>query len=198
MTIKYSGPRPVISQHGIEFKDGKEDKYVYLIIATQILVAIDKDYDEQKSYSYDTATKRFTDDELLNIMLSYEPDLKERVIQEELSYEKHLDEEIEQIKNKTDLQKVEIEAWVNNLKIMKKYRIQRAINKIYYQHCVHDIAKVIKREKIKEIDTPFFEKYWHTLQTIQGALSEGRDSVGSDLKIEQTDKGMIAKLFVNY
>ena len=198
MTIKYSGPRPVISQHGIDFKDGKEDKYVYLIISTQILVAIDKSYDTVKSYSYDTTTKRFSDDELLQIMLKYEPDLKEKVIQEEIRYEKHLDEEIESVKKKTDLAKVEIDAWVNNLKIMKAYRIQRAVNKIYYQHCIHDIAKVIKREKIKEIDTPFFEKYWHVLQTIQGAISEGRDSVGSNLEIESNDKSIIAKLFVNF
>ena len=198
MTIKYSGPRPVISQHGIDFKDGKEDKYVYLIIATQILVAIDKSYDKVKSYSYDTTTKRFSDDELLEIMLRYEPDLKEKVIQEEMRYEKHLDEEIETVKNKTDLQKIEIDAWINNLKIMKQYRTQRAVNKIYYHHCVQDIARVIKRERIKEIATPFFEKYWHVLQTIQGAISEGRDSVGSNLEIESTAKGMVAKLLINY
>lgn len=198
MTIKYSGPRPIISQYGIDFKDGKEDKYVYLIIATQILVAIDKDYDKTKSYTYDTSTKRFTDDQLLEIMLKYEPDLKERVIQEEIQYEKQLEEEIEQIQSRTDLKQVEIEAWVNNLKIMKNYRKQRAVNKIYYQHCIHDIADVVKREKIKEIDTPFFEKYWHVLQTIQGALSEGRDSVGSDLRVESSDDVMLSKLFINY
>jgi len=198
MTIKYSGPRPVISQHGIDFKDGKEDKYVYLIIATQILVAIDKDYGEKSSYSYDTSTKRFSDDELLQILLKYEPDLKERVIQEELRYEKHLEEEIEQVKNKSELEQVEIDAWINNLKIMKPYRTQRAVNKIYYHHCVNDIANIIKREKIKEIDTPFFEKYWHVLQTIQGAISEGRDSVGSTLEIEPSAKGMTARLFINF
>ena len=198
MEIKYSGPRPVISQHGIEFKDGKEDKYVYLIIAIQILKAIDKDYGEKDSYSYDTKTKRFTDDELLEIMLSYEPNLKEAVIEEEVRYEKHLEDEIEQVKSRTDLKTIEIDAWVNNLKIMKQYRIQRAINKIYYQHCIHDIAKVIKREKIKEIDTPFFEKYWHVLQTIQGAISEGRDSIGSELKIESKNNLMVAKLLIPF
>ncbi len=198
MTIKYAGPRPAISQHGIEFKDGKEDKYVYLIIAAQILVAIDKDYTEKAAYSYDTATKRLSDDELLDIMLRYEPELKQRVISEEISYEEHLSEEIDRIKNRKDLKQIEIDVWVNNLNIMKKYRIQRAVNKIYYQHCIHDIANVIKREKIKEIDTPFFEKYWHVLQTIQGALREGKDSIGSDLKVEPTDNGMIAKLFIPF
>jgi len=198
MTIKYAGPRPEISQHGIQFKDGKEDKYVYLIIAVQILKAIDKDYEEKKSYSYDTKTKRFTNDELLEIMLSYEPNLKEIVIQEEIRYEEHLKDEIVQVNSRSDLKEVERETWINNLNIMQQYRIQRAVNKIYYLHCIEDMAKVIKRERIKEIDTPFYEKYWHVLQTIQGSLSEGRDSVGSDIKIETTDEGMIAKMFVNY
>lgn len=198
MTIKYAGPRPIISHHGIDFKDGKEDKYVYLIIAVQILKAIDKSYEEKKSYSYDTNTKRFSDSELLDIMNSYEPKLKEAVINEEARYEQHLKEEIEHVQNRHDLKEIEREIWINNLNLMQEYRIQRAVNKIYYQHCVHDIARVIKREKIKEIDTPFYEKYWHVLQTIQGALSEGRDSVGSEIKIESSQKGMLAKMFINF
>jgi hypothetical protein len=198
MEIKYAGPRPMISQHGIQFKDGKEDKYVYLIIAAQILVAIDQDYESKDSYSYDTSTKRLSNEKLQEIMLSYEPKLKETIAKEEISYEAHLDDEIEQIKNRKDLKPIEIDIWVRNLELMKPYRIQRAINKIYYYHCIEDIASVIKREKIKEIDTPFFEKYWHVLQTIQGTLSEGRDSVGSDMKVEPTDNGMIAKLFINF
>jgi len=199
MEIKYAGPRPVISYHGIDFKDGKEDKYVYLIIAVQILKAIDKDYEEKDSYSYDTNTKRFSDAELLDIMLSYESNLKEAVVQEEMNFEEHLKKEIQQVENRNDLKEIEKKAWINNLNIMKKYRIQRAVNKIYYVHCIKDIARVIKRERIKEIDTPFFEKYWHVLQTIQGALSEGRDSYASDLKVETNkDDKMIAKLFVKY
>jgi hypothetical protein len=198
MEIKYAGPRPMISHHGIQFKDGKEDKYVYLIIAVQILVAIDQDYKDKDYYSYDTNTKRHSNEELLRIMLSYEPELKAAVAQEEISYEAHLDEEIEHIQNRENLKQIEKEIWINNLKIMKPYRIQRAVNKIYYYHCINNIAKVIKREKIKEVDTPFFEKYWHVLQTIQGALNQGRDSVGTNLKVEPTDSGMIAKLFVNF
>ena len=55
MKIEYAGPRPIISQHGVQFKDGKEDKYVYLMISIQILQAIDKNYEGHKSYSYDSS-----------------------------------------------------------------------------------------------------------------------------------------------
>ncbi len=46
-------------------------------------------------------------------------------------YEKKLDDEIKEVKNK-NLSDIEKDIFVNNLEIMKEYRIQRAINKIYY------------------------------------------------------------------
>ena len=56
----------------------------------------------------------------------------------------------------------------------------------------------LAREQNKEIDTHFYEKYWHVLQTIQGALEEGRRSSHTSLEINHVDDGvMIAKLFIN-
>jgi len=50
LKLYYTGPKPQISQHGVFFKKGKEDKYVYLELATKILLAIDKNYDMKKAY----------------------------------------------------------------------------------------------------------------------------------------------------
>lgn len=198
MKIEYAGPRPMISQHGVEFKDGKEDKYVYLMISIQILQAIDRNYEGHKSYSYDTQSKRFTNDEIHQILHNHCATLETEVEKEEKSYMEKIDEEIEHIKQRENLTQAEITAWVNNLEIMRKYRIQRSINKIYYMHSIELIKDVIRREKIKEIDTPFYEKYWHVLQTIQGALEEGRRSIHTELKIEKLDDDtMIAKLFMD-
>ncbi len=197
MVIKYTGPRPHITHHGVTFKDGKEDKYVYLMIGIQILQAIDKDFGKQKSYSYDINTKRLSNEEILKIMLQYEPSLEYDAKKERKTYEKKLDNEIKEVKNK-NLSDIEKDIFVNNLEIMKEYRIQRAINKIYYMHNIYEIATIIKREKIKEIDTPFYEKYWHVLRTIQGELSKGKSSINTDLKIEKNDKeDMVAKLFIS-
>jgi len=198
MKIEYAGPRPMISQHGIDFKDGKEDKYVYLMISIQILQAIDKNYEEHKSYSYDTKTKRFSNDEIHQILNSYSTTLEQDVEDAEKSYTQKIDEEIEHIKMRTNLKETEKNVWVNNLEIMRKYRIQRSINKIYYMQSIELIKEIIKREEIKEIDTPFYEKYWHVLQTIQGALEEGRRSVHTELKIERSNENMIAKLIIGY
>ncbi len=195
MKIKYTGPRPHITHHGITFKDGKEDKYVYLSIALQILRAIDRDFSEAKTYSYDVNTKRLGDEEILGILLGYETTLEEDVAKEVETYTQKLDEEMHVVENRENLTEVEKETWIGNLEIMKEYRIQRAINKICYMHAVNEIAKVIRREKIKEIDTPFYEKFWHVLRTIEGELANSKNPTSSSLKIEKNARDeMVAKL----
>ncbi|MBL0721549.1 MAG: hypothetical protein JJV88_03090 [Sulfurovum sp.] len=196
MNVKYAGPKVFITHHGVTFEDGKEDKYVYLMIGIQILKAIDKDFGEQKSYSYDINTKRLNNEEIKQTMLKYEPQIEQKTYQEIETYKKRLETEIEDVKNK-NLTELEKEVLTNNLQIMKDYRLQRASNKIYYMYNIKKIAAIIKREKITEIDTPFYEKYWHVLMTIQGELAKERVPIGSELKIEKNNKGdMVSKLIV--
>jgi hypothetical protein len=197
MKIKYAGPRPQISHHGVSFKDGKEDKYVYLMIALQILSAIDKDYDEHKSYSYDIDTERLSDDQMFDIMMSYEPELEEITQKEALEYGAKLDQEVDDIRKNQTLTASERQAWMNNLEVMKDYRVQRAVNKIYYMHAIGYIVDVIKREHIKEIDTPFYEKYWHVLQTIEGRFAHIKTPISTNLKVEPNKEGAFtAKMFI--
>lgn len=197
MKIEYAGPRPMISHHGVTFKEGKEDKYVYLMIGIQILNAIDKSFDDTKSYTYDLSTKRLSNQEMLATMLKYEPKLEEDAQKERASYSIKLEEEINTVENRGNLSEIDKKAWVNNLKIMKEYRIQRAVNKIYYMHCIHQIGSIIKREQIKEIDAPFYEKFWHVLQTIQGDIANMKSSLRTNLEIEtNSDEQLIAKLYI--
>ncbi len=199
MNIKYAGPRPTMSQHGIEFKDGKEDKYVYLMIGIQILQAIDKDYKEHSSYSYDLSTKRVDDQTMVDTMKAYEPNIETEVEEELVRYSEHIEDEILKVEENHILKDIEKEIWINNIKIMKTYRLQRAVNKIYYVHCINNIRDIIKREKIKELETPFYEKYWHVLQTLEGALESGRNSKHTELKVlKNEDSQMIAHLLTGF
>ena len=195
MTIKYAGPRPVITHHGVEFKDGKEDKYVYLKIGIEILKAIDHEHVDNKSYSHDIDTKELTDAEMLDILISYEYDLELNTEKEIDGYSQHLESESDQISHKAYLSDIEKEIWIKNLTMMKSYRTQRAVNKIYYMHCIRNIINIIKIRGIKEIDTPFSEKYWHVLQTIQGSLENDKTTFRTDLVINETkDKQLEAVL----
>ena len=182
MKLKYVGPKPIISEHGVSFKDGKEDKYVYIQNALELLQALNHEYIKDRIYKYDSNFIPLTDKEIEKTILKYKPELQSRIEKEITSYKQYLDNEIEDVSQTHPLlNEVEVEALQNNLKIMYDYRIQRAINKIYYMHIIEILADVIKEHRIKDISTPFNEKFWHVMQTIQGELAHGRNSIDSKL-----------------
>lgn len=197
MQLKYAGPKPMISEHGISFKDGKEDKYVYLIIAIQILTAIDHCDYTGDSFCYSNNTQRLNEEEMLKVILHYHPNIETTMNKEINDYLVHLDEEIEDVKQHRLLSPIEKEAFVGNLQVMKEYKLQRAKNKIFYMHIIDTIVEVIKTKKIKKIQTPFYERFWHTLQTIQGHLSSTRSTLNSELKILEEANGLEAVLKIH-
>jgi len=186
MQLKYVGPKPIISEHGISFKDGKDDKYVYIQSALEVLHAINHEYDKGKIYKYDTEFKKLSDKEVEDSIIKYKPELKKTIEEKIKLYKKYLDKEIKDVaQNHPLLTSLELEALKNNFKIMHEYRVQRAINKIYYMHIVQIISDIIRKHTIKDITTPFNERFWHVMQTVQGDLALGKNSIKSSLKENQ-------------
>lgn len=194
MKLKYVGPKPVISEHGVSFKDGKDDKYVYIKFAIDILNALNHNYQKGHIYKHDIEDLTLSDEEIETIILNYKPQLLEDIEKDIESYNVHLDEEIENLEtsHKT-LNETELYAFKNNLKIMKEYRVQRAINKIYYMNIIEIIAEIIKEHKIRNITTPFNERHWHILQTLQGALGSGKNYIKTELE-ENEDSTLELKI----
>ena len=195
MKLEYAGLKPVINEHGVSFKDGKEDKFIYLSFAIEILNAIDHTYEQKKKYSHQLNTNTLSPNEILDVLLNFHPDLEEVMNKEIDSYTKHLNSEEEAVNNRTILSKIEKEIFIANLKLMRKYKTQRAKNKIFYFHCIETIVEVILKYKIKELDTPFNERFWHILQTIEGNLSTHK--ISSNLKMIEENGVLKAMLLIN-
>jgi hypothetical protein len=195
MKLEYAGLKPVINEHGVSFKDGKEDKFIYLSFAIDILNAIDHTYEQKKKYSHQLNTNTLSPNEILDVLLNFHPNLEEVMNKEIDSYTKHLDSEEEAVNNRTILSKIEKEIFIANLKLMRKYKTQRAKNKIFYFHCIETIVEVILKYKIKELDTPFNERFWHILQTIEGNLSTHK--ISSNLKMIEENGVLKAMLLIN-
>ena len=195
MKLEYAGLKPIINEHGISFKDGKEDKYIYLSFAIDILNAIDHTYEQKKKYSHQLNTNTLSPNEILDVLLNFHPNLEEVMNKEIDSYTKHLDSEEEAVNNRTILSKIEKEIFIANLKLMRKYKTQRAKNKIFYFHCIETVVETILKYKIKELDTPFNERFWHILQTIEGNLSNHK--ITSTLKITKEEESLKAMLMIN-
>lgn len=195
MKLEYAGLKPVISEHGVSFKDGKEDKFIYLSFAIDILNAIDHTYEQKKKYSHQINEKALTPDEILNVLLNFHPDLEDVMNKEIDSYSKHLDDEEAEVRNRAVLSNIEKDTFIANLKLMRKYKTQRAKNKIFYFHCIETIVEIILKYKIKELDTPFNERFWHILQTIEGKLSTHK--INSNLKMIEENAILKAMLTIN-
>ncbi len=195
MKLEYAGLKPIISEHGISFKDGKEDKYKYLKYAAEVLEAINHEYERKEKYSHRLKDKRMTSNEILELLLRFHPNLEDTMNEEIKDYYKHLDEEEEEVRQRVNLKDIEKEAYINNLKLMRNYKSQRAKNKIFYFHCIETIVETIIKHEIKEIDTPFNERFWHVLQTVQGELSNHK--VSSDLKTLKENESIKAMLTIN-
>lgn len=195
--VHYVGPRVEISNHGIFYRRSKEDKYVYLMVALEILKDIDNDYDKKPYYSHPFENKLLNEKDLNTILKHYEYNLEECVTEECEKYQDKIKHEIEFIQNLHYLADIDKEVWIRNIELMKDYRVQRAINKIYYMHCIKDITEVIKHKKIKEITTPFNKKFFHVLNTIKGSLITGRPSLDAKV-LEEMDKynNMIVRLSI--
>jgi len=197
--LHYTGPKPIINEHGIFFKNGKIDKYLYLPISVRILRSIDKDHSTKKSHTiYVEDHDNFTDEDMLETIKKYEPKLEEHVEAEEKRYEQHIESIIEEVKSKEYLKQEERDAWLKNIEIMKPYLLQREINKLYYIHCIKHIKELIRKYEISEIDIEFTLKDWHVLESISGNLEQGHRAISTTIKVDTNrDNSRVVKLLIN-
>ncbi|MCO4845448.1 MAG: hypothetical protein KC427_05450 [Sulfurovum sp.] len=194
---EYVGPRVEISNHGIVYKKSKEDKYVYLMVALEILKDIDNDYEKKPFYTHTFENRSLKEEELHTILKCYENDIEESVSKECEKYKQKIKHEIEYIQNLVHLADIDKEVWIKNIELMKNYRVQRAINKMYYMHCIQNIIQVIRHKKIKEITTPFNKNFFHVLNTIKGALITGKPSLDAKVIEEYNeDDTMVLRLSI--
>jgi len=197
--LKYMGPKLDITKNGVFFKDGKEDKYVYLKTAAQILLSIDKRYKDNDNFKVMiTNHDNLSDENIIEILKEHEAHLEEHIEDEKIKYEKHIQNEIENVQEQKLITDEEKKVWINNISIMKDYMIQREINKLYYIHLVKAIKNIIKENNIKEIDIEFSLEHWHVLSTISGNLAYGRNSISTSIKTEiNKNNEFYMKMFIN-
>lgn len=194
MKLEYAGLKPIISEHGISFKDGKEDKFKYLKYAIEILTSINHEHKKNQKYSHQIKDEKLKPNEIVDILKDFHPNLEKTILKEIENYKLHLENEIKEVKDST-LSDIEKQTFIANLNLMKDYKVQRATNKIFYFHCVDTIVEIIKKYKIKEIDTPFNERFWHILQTLEGELSKFK--ISSTLELDNKTENIKAMLLIN-
>ena len=195
--LHYVGPKVEISNHGIVYKKSKEDKYIYLMTALEILKDIDNDYDKKPSYIHPYKYQAVDEDQLYAVLQNHDNHIDECITQECKICRDKIDHQIEHVQSLPHLTDIDKEVWVKNIQIMKDYTLQREKNKIYYMHAIHEITQVIHHKRIKVIITPFNKNFFHVLNTLKGKLITGKPSLDTKV-IKEYDKvgNMILRLTI--
>jgi len=196
MTLKYVGPKPIISHTGIEFDNNKEDKYIYINIAVQLIQALDHDYFEGKIYTYDTNNTHLSDDEIIQILKKYRPDLDDIMDKKNHDIEDEIQEHIKRATENQILDEESKEVLKKNIEIMHDYMVQRSVNKSVYYVAIEILADLVKKDHIDYIITPMYHKFAHVLHSVQGVLEKQKTPIDTKMEIYKEDGALFVKLQV--
>lgn len=193
MTLKYVGPKPLISHTGIEFDTNKEDKYVYLPIVAKLLKALDHVYLEGKAYTCE-ADRDISTENMMDILENYCPDLNDLLDKTNHNVEEEIEHNQKRANENNVLNTVEKEVLIKNLDLMHNYMLQRSVNKSVYYCAMKALADILKKDHIDHITTPFFQKYMHVLHSLQGTLLEEKFPIDTSLDVYEHDKHLFITL----
>ena len=76
MKLEYAGLKPVITEHGISFKEGKDDKFSYFPFVFEVLNALDNNYESIKTHSHQIKIENFNFSQTINKLLAINPNIQ--------------------------------------------------------------------------------------------------------------------------
>jgi len=196
MTLKYVGPKVLISETGITFDTNKEDKYVYLHIALQFLNALNHEYIEDRIYSYDADTARLSDSELYTLAKRYCHEIDATIADAESRATAYVEELLQRAGENRVIGEVERGVLIKNISMMRAYIVQRSVNKAVYYCTIRALAERLKDDHIDYIITPLYQKFAHVMHSVQGVLIGQKFPINSNIEIYEENGRLMLKLDV--
>ncbi len=194
MPLKYAGPKPLISAHGVEFDLNKEDKFIYLSIVAELIQALNHEYVEDKRYTYLASNKPLDCDLVFDLIRQNDPLLDQEVKDRQKIAEQEIEEELERAHSNKVLCEEEKEVLVKNIELLRNYRILRSINKTVYYSGITSLANIIQKGHIDRIIAPMFPKFQHVFHSIQGALVKLHPAIDSAIDIYEHEGHLSVEL----
>lgn len=181
--IRYVGPKPLILAGGVEFDHKKEDKYIYLSIAAELIRLLDHDYVEGQRYVSVTGRRPLDPETTFSLIRSYDPELETEISKRVKHTEADIAEEIERAHSNRLLNEEARSILLKNIEMMRDYRIQRTINKTVYYSGVESLVRIIRKGHIDYITAPMFPIFVHIFHSVEGVLAKQRPPIDSEIDI---------------
>jgi len=183
MPLKYVGPKPLISAHGIEFDHNKEDKFVYLGFVVELIHALDHEYIEDRRYIATIVRQDYKPDDILELLKSYDDQLGHEIIDRQKITTDEIEDELIRARENRVLCEEEREVLIKNIELLRNYLIQRSVNKTVYYSGIMTLARIIQKGHISYIGAPMLPVNHHVFHSIQGALHKLHPAIDSEITI---------------
>ena len=194
--LEYIGPKPLISEKGIDFDKNHDDKFNYLPVLLELIHALDHEYIEGKQYTFDAHPENMSSHEIYIALKKQCPDLDKMIEDIEERTAQDIEEHIERINHNDHLELDEKTAYANNLKIMKEYLTNFSINEALFNCALKRLAEVVTKDHLDYIVVPMFQKFAYVLHQLQKILEDQKHPIDTQLDILEENGQMIAKLKV--
>jgi hypothetical protein len=194
MELKYIGPKAEISSSSISFNTCKEDKFLYISTAYQLLKSLEHDYERNKPYIDTLSATDISEDTLKKLITSACPNLETCVQEHQDVLLTLFDREIQQVKKSVCMDPISKEVYLKNHALMKEYRLQRQINKSVYYMLIEKLAYGVRTKRIAYIITPLHEKFTYVLINLQKALLQDKTPLFSELEVYQDKNELKTRL----
>jgi len=188
--IAYAGPKVLFSEHGINFDNNKEDKFVYLNIATQLHQALSHEHEPNQIYQYSTDSKRLSSEEIMAYFQTIFSDSKVLLEIAQKEADEFIDHEKHRAVIRNDLNEIATKAWLANIQLMQKYVKQRRFNKAIYYQIINSLGKLVIKHNVTQINTPMYQKFVHVLHSLKGVLKNSKPSLDSTVEFYD-NKGVL-------
>lgn len=194
MLLKYVGPKPLVSAHGITFDQNKDDKFIYLSIVAELIRALDHNYLDGQRYTYLAMAKPLSTEEIFDIIADKDNCLLTEIKERQNLAETEFQDELKRAHENKVLCEEEKDVLISNIELLHSYQVSRAVNKTVYYAGINAIANEIKQGHIDYINAPMFPKFLHVFHSIQGALSKMHPPVDSSIDIHEHDGHLHVRL----
>lgn len=189
-SIKYAGPKPITSQHGVVFDYSKEDRFEFIEILVHLIEAFNRHTHDGEVLHFSIKNHELSSQEILDRLKKYVPDLDERVEKDINEFLKEEEKQKFHVKRMQSLSSTEKDVWLKNMELVHDINLQRTINKAIYHAAVEVFGKELLKDHIKRLVIPMQGRYHHIAKSLSYMLDHLKSPVKSFYKLVETDDGL--------
>ena len=207
MKLKYVGPKPVVSNFGVDFDKSEPDRYIFLYAALEIMELIEGCITsssckiDEKSKIIDFSHFEgaiFNEEEMLDVVKKHCKDIEKIIKKKDERLEELLKELKQRVEENETLKPDDKEAWLGNIDIMYDYYVQFVENEVTFE-CVLDVlAEDIYNKKIEKITFGLNRNYGFVFSYLRNVLASHKPPIDSELKMEVKDSKPIGHFILKY